>query len=58
MYDLQSDPDEMKNIYGDPAYKDVQANLHKKLDKLRVKYGDSDNLTKKFLDDFLEAGKK
>jgi arylsulfatase A-like enzyme len=58
MYDLQSDPNEMKNVYGDPAYKDVQAGLHKKLDELRVKYGDSDEITRKFLDDFLDSRKK
>ena len=31
MYDLQTDPSEMKNIYGDPTYADVQAELHSKL---------------------------
>jgi arylsulfatase A-like enzyme len=30
MYDLEPDPSEMKNIYNDPAYADVQKTLHEK----------------------------
>lgn len=54
MYDLQTDPSEMKNIYGDPAYADVQAELHSKLNELRAYYGDSDENDQKFLKSYLD----
>jgi arylsulfatase A-like enzyme len=49
LYDLQSDPLEMKNVYKDPAYATVKADLHKRLENLMVKYKDSDALAKSFL---------
>lgn len=49
LYDLEKDPHEMKSVYDDPAYTDVRATLHKKLAELRVKYKDSDEITKSFL---------
>jgi arylsulfatase A-like enzyme len=52
LYDLQNDPDEMKNVYGDPAYSEIQSSLHTKLEELRLKYGDSDELAKKFIDNY------
>lgn len=54
MYDLETDPAEMKNIYGDPAYADVQKMLHQKLEELREYYGDSDELNDKYLKAYLE----
>jgi arylsulfatase A-like enzyme len=42
LYDLKSDPQEMKNVYSDPAYTSVKDDLHKRLEKLRVKYKDTD----------------
>lgn len=57
MYDLKKDPSEMHSVYNDPAYADVQKTLHKRLTELRVKYGDSDNNDKKFIDQFLKKGK-
>jgi len=53
MYDLETDPMEMKNIYNDPAYSDVQEMLHKRLDELRKYYGDSDELKDKLLKEYL-----
>ena len=50
MYDLVTDPSEMKSVYGDPAYADIQAMLHKRLDELREHYGDSDELRQYYLD--------
>jgi hypothetical protein len=41
MYDLETDPMEMRNIYDDPAYAEVRDMLHKRLEELRVYYGDS-----------------
>ncbi len=58
LYDLEKDPDEMKSVYGDPAYAGIQADLHEKLTELRVKYGDSEELDKQFLERFLEGTKK
>lgn len=58
MYDLEKDPHEMKNIYNDPSYADVQKDLHNQLDQLRKQYGDSDTLSKKFIDEYNEKAKK
>lgn len=49
MYDLKTDPQEMKNVYNDPAYASVRKNLHKRLIKLMNEYGDSETLAKSFL---------
>jgi arylsulfatase A-like enzyme len=40
LYDLQKDPAEMKNVYGDPAYKGISKELHQKLETLRKQYKD------------------
>ena len=58
MYDLESDPSEMKSIYGDPAYTEVQKELHTRLDELREYYGDSDKNDKKFIKAYLDSQKK
>ncbi len=58
MYDLQTDPSEMQNIYNNPAYADVQKMMHNKLIELRAKYGDSDENDQKLIDFYLEATKK
>ncbi len=58
MYDLEKDPSEMKNIYENPAYADVRVDMHQKLEELREKYGDNDELNEKFLKSYLEARKK
>ncbi len=49
MYDLEKDPSEMKSVYNDPAYADVQKMMHQRLTELRAKYGDSDALDQKFI---------
>jgi len=54
MYDLKTDPMEMKNIYNNPAYTEVRDMLHKKLEELRKYYGDSDELNDKFLKAYLD----
>jgi len=58
MYDLQTDPQEMKNIYNNPAYLDAQKMLHEKLAELRTKYGDSDENDQKYIQLYNEALKK
>ena len=54
MYDLETDPMEMQNIYNNPAYAEVQQELHDKLEELRDYYGDSDELNERFLKEYLE----
>jgi arylsulfatase A-like enzyme len=54
MYDLETDPSEMKNIYNDPAYADVQKMMHERLTELRAKYGDSDENNQKFIQMYLD----
>lgn len=49
LYDLQKDPLELKNVYDNLEYSSVKADLHVRLEKLREKYGDSDELAKSFL---------
>jgi arylsulfatase A-like enzyme len=41
LFDLVSDPHELRNRYGDPALAPVQAALHAELDRLQAKYEDA-----------------
>ena len=50
LYDRKKDPQELKNVYADPAYAEVVEKLHKDLDDLRVKYKDSKELDQKYID--------
>jgi arylsulfatase A-like enzyme len=58
LYDLETDPHEMNNVYDNPEYAVVREELHKKLVDIRAHYGDSDEMDKKFLDAFLEHRNK
>lgn len=58
LYDLEKDPHEMKSVYDDPDYKEVQDQMHKKLDSIRSFYGDSDEMNEKYLKAFLEHRRK
>ena len=58
LYDLETDPHEMNNVYDDPACKEIREDLHKKLIELRASYGDSDENDQKFLNAFLEHRNK
>ena len=49
MYDRVADPDEMENVYNDPAYSTICEDLKKKLLDLEVKYKDSEALRKSLL---------
>lgn len=40
LFDLKKDPAEVNNVYGDPAYANITAELHAELKILRKKYGD------------------
>lgn len=57
MYDLQTDPMEMQNIYNDESYTEVRKDLHKRLEELCTYYGDNDDNNQKFLNEYLEAQK-
>ncbi|MDB4298190.1 sulfatase [bacterium] len=41
LYDLKNDPDELKNLYGDPAQKELIVDLKKQLKELADGYGDT-----------------
>jgi arylsulfatase A-like enzyme len=48
LYDIKTDPLEMKNVYNDPSYEKVKSDLHKRLTDLMVKYKDSNASTETF----------
>jgi arylsulfatase A-like enzyme len=52
LYDLQKDPHEMHNVYGDPSYLDIQTEMTQELQALREKYKDSEALDQKFIDSY------
>ncbi len=54
LFDRVNDKYEMKNVYNDPKYAKVKAELHKKLTALRVKYKDSETLDKMYIDKYKE----
>ncbi|MFC1554427.1 sulfatase/phosphatase domain-containing protein [candidate division KSB1 bacterium] len=41
LFDLQNDPNEMNNLYGNPEYSDIINKLKEELQELRVQYGDT-----------------
>ncbi len=41
--DRKTDPHEIKSVYGDPAFAEVQAELHKRLEELREELGVKNN---------------
>ena len=49
LYDLEKDPNELNNVYGDPSYGDTVKQLKAELERLRKQYGDSDELADKIL---------
>ena len=49
LYDRNQDPEEMRNLYQDPAYANVVRELTLKLDELRSRYGDSRALDQKYI---------
>ena len=49
LFDLKKDPDELNNVYNDPAYADILKKLKAELSRLQKFYGDSDELARKFL---------
>jgi arylsulfatase A-like enzyme len=56
LYDRIKDPEEMQNVYNDPDYAEIAAQLKIKLSELRKKYKDSDESDQRFIDVYKEKG--
>jgi arylsulfatase A-like enzyme len=54
LYDRKKDPHELTNVYDDPAYAEVRETLHTEMKKIREKYGDSEELSQQYIDEFLD----
>jgi arylsulfatase A-like enzyme len=54
LIDRKNDPYELKNVYDDPAYAEIRADLHKQLDGLREKYGDNSQISQRYIDEYLD----
>jgi arylsulfatase A-like enzyme len=54
LFDLKKDPNEMRDVYDDPAYSEVKDSLHQELDKLMARYQDSDTLAQHYIKEDLE----
>ena len=55
LYDLEKDPTEMINLYGQKEYEEVQKKMHLRLSELREKYGDSDALDQMHIERYLSS---
>jgi arylsulfatase A-like enzyme len=58
LIDRIKDPQELRNVYDDPAYAPVVAELHRKLEELRKQYGDSAEISQGYLDTYLDRLEK
>ena len=58
LYDRKKDPQELKNVYDDPAYAEVVTELKGKLAEMRVKYEDSEELDQHYIDLYKERIEK
>ena len=56
LYDRLNDPNEMNNVYNDPAYASTVKKLKKDLIALRKKYKDSPDQDQKYIDKYKSAG--
>jgi arylsulfatase A-like enzyme len=54
LIDRKKDPQELANVYNDPAYAEIKKDLHVRLEKLREKYGDSSELSQSYIDRYLD----
>lgn len=55
LYDLKKDPNEMNNVYNNPAYHDIVNKLKTALKEMRIKYKDSPELDKKFIESYKKS---
>jgi len=51
LYDLEKDPLELRNVYGDPAYAGVRRALEAELRRLQAFYRDSDELARRLAEE-------
>jgi arylsulfatase A-like enzyme len=58
LIDRIKDPQELRNVYQDPAYAPVVAELHRKLEELRKQYGDNAEISQGYLDAYLDRLEK
>lgn len=58
LYDRNKDPQEMQNLYSDPAYAEIVAQLHQELDALRTKYKDSPALDQQYIEIYEERQRR
>lgn len=49
MYDMKADPQEMRNVYDDPAYADKRAQMHSILEQVQQEYEDTDPCEKELI---------
>ena len=54
MIDRKNDPMELRNVYEDPAYAEIRADLHNRLDALREKYKDNAQISQGYIDKLLK----
>lgn len=54
LIDRKNDPNEMRNVYDDPAYAEIKKQLHAQLDGLREKYGDNSQISQSYIDRYLQ----
>ncbi|MCC6833536.1 MAG: sulfatase [Cytophagales bacterium] len=54
LIDRKNDPDELKNVYNDPAYAAIREELHAQLRSIRTKYNDNDSISNQYIDRFLD----
>ncbi|NNE77159.1 MAG: sulfatase [Pricia sp.] len=55
-YDRKNDPLEIHNLYNDPTYADTISALKQRLEQLRTKYKDSDELTNSYIQIYKDKG--
>jgi arylsulfatase A-like enzyme len=55
LYDRLKDPQEMTNVYDDPAYAEIVAKLKVQLAELRVKYKDNEELDNQYINASLKS---
>jgi len=54
LFDLRKDPQEMVDVCDDPQYSKVRDSLHTELKKLMTRYGDSDSLAMRFVQETID----
>ena len=58
LIDRIKDPQELRNVYDDPTYAPVVAELHRKLEALRKQYGDNSEISQGYLNTYLDRLEK